>query len=470
MSSAEPAAPGSTAPDPAGSGATEPAGPAGTGPDGQPNKLGLRRLLGTAGFARLLAVRFCAQFGDGMFQAALGGAVLFNPEREADPVAVALGLAVLLLPYSIIGPFAGALLDRWDRRRVLLLANLLRAVLIMVVAALVFTGVAGPPLYVGALAVTGVTRFVLAGLSASLPHVVRPRYLVEANVVAATPAPTVAALGGAAAIGLRAVFGAGDHGSAAVTAVAAVGVLASGLLAAGFRRGLLGPDEPNEPNRALLAIARGLVDGARACGAVPAAASSAVALVAHRLAFGISTLLMLLLFRNTFTGHGVFRAGMAGIGEVVVMAAVGLGVAALATPWLVHRVGRPGAIRVAAAVAAASALALSVLITIEMALVGAFLLTAAGQVIKLCADAAVQSEVADDARGRVFALYDAIFNIGYVVAIYLAAVTSPLSGVSPQLLVLAAAVYVVGLGGHELVLLRGRRARRLSRAKPALAG
>jgi len=31
--------------------------------------------------------------------------------------AIAAGFLVLLLPYSIIGPFAGALLDRWDRHR-----------------------------------------------------------------------------------------------------------------------------------------------------------------------------------------------------------------------------------------------------------------------------------------------------------------------------------------------------------------
>jgi hypothetical protein len=71
-------------------------------------RLGLARLLRTRGFRRLLAVRFTTQWADGMFQAALGGAVLFNPERQADPLAVATGLAVLLLPYSLIGPFAGA--------------------------------------------------------------------------------------------------------------------------------------------------------------------------------------------------------------------------------------------------------------------------------------------------------------------------------------------------------------------------
>ena len=81
------------------------------------------------GLARLATVRFASQLGDGMFQTALGGAILFNPERATDPVTIAAGFAVLLLPYSVIGPYAGALLDRWDRRAVLLWANVLRGLL-----------------------------------------------------------------------------------------------------------------------------------------------------------------------------------------------------------------------------------------------------------------------------------------------------------------------------------------------------
>src|SRR5918999_3368516 len=147
-------------------------------PSGPADRLGVRTLLGTPGCRRLLASRFAAQWGDGLFQAGLGGAVLFNPERQAQPAAVAAGLAVLLLPYSVVGPFAGALLDRWDRRRVLLVANLIRAVLVAAVAATVAAGLTGVPLYLGALAVAGVSRFVLAGLSAALPHVVARRHLV----------------------------------------------------------------------------------------------------------------------------------------------------------------------------------------------------------------------------------------------------------------------------------------------------
>src|SRR3954447_5970186 len=104
-----------------------------------------RHLLLRGDFRRLLATRLLSQFGDGVFQAALAGTVLFNPQRAADPLDVAAGFAVLLLPYSLVGPFAGVWLDRWSRRQVLLRANVLRAGLVAVLAALVRAGVAGAP-------------------------------------------------------------------------------------------------------------------------------------------------------------------------------------------------------------------------------------------------------------------------------------------------------------------------------------
>lgn len=420
-------------------------------------RLGWLRLLRTAGFRRLLGVRFAAQWGDGMFQAALGGAVLFNPEREADPLAVAAGLAVILLPWSVVGPFAGALLDRWDRRRVLLVANLLRTLLTLVVALIVVAGVAGPPLYLAALAVAGVSRFVLAGLSAALPHVVERRHLVEANVVATTAGAGVAALGGATAIGIRALVGGDDLGSALTTATAAAGSVLAAVLAWGFAARLLGPDRCDEPDRTVVAIARGLADGARATARTPTVAASFVALAAHRLSFGVTTLLTLMLFRHTFTDTGVLRGGLAGVGEAVAMAAAGLGVAALLTPWLVHHLGRARTVRIALVAAAGTQLALAALLSLPAVLGAAFLLGLAGQVVKLCADAGVQGEVGDEARGRVFALYDAVFNVCYVLAVAVAALLAPPTGVAPWLVAATAGVYVLGLLAHDRVLRRAGR-------------
>jgi hypothetical protein len=239
--------------------------------------------------------------------------------------------------------------------------------------------------------------------------------------------------------------------------VAALGALAAALVAAGFHRGLLGPDERTEPGRAVLAVARGLVDGGRATARTPTVAASFLALAAHRLAFGVSTLLMLMLFRYTFTGTGVLRSGMAGVGEAVALVAAGLGVAALLTPWLVHRLGRPRTVRIGLVVAGGTQQAHAAGVTHPPVLGAAFLLGAAGQVVKLCADAGVQGEVGDEARGRVFALYDAVFNVCYVAAVGLAALLAPPSGVAPLLVAGTAGVYLLGLLAHDLVLRRARR-------------
>ncbi|MGQ0718927.1 MAG: MFS transporter [Pseudonocardiales bacterium] len=417
----------------------------------RPDRLGVRRLLGTRGFGRLLSSRFAAQWGDGVFQAGLGGAVLFNPERQADPIAVAAGLAVLLLPYSLVGPFAGALLDRWDRRRVLAIANLLRAIPIVLVALAVGTGVAGVPLYVGALLVTGVSRFVLAGLSAGLPHVVPRRHLIEANALAATVGAAVTVFGGICAVGLRSVLGSGNIGSAWVTAGALVGSLVAAAVLAGLDRGQLGPDSTDEPSETTRAVARGLRDGLAAAVRVPSVAAGLVALVAHRLSFGIATLVALLLYRNSFTSDGLLLAGLGGVGQLLVAGALGLLLAAVLTPLLVARFGRQRTVRGALVAAALLIVTLGLPMVMPTMLAAAFALSTAGQVVKLSLDATVQGDIGDEARGRVFALYDTVFNIGYVLAVALAATVIPPDGHAPELILLAATAYLIAAALHGLI-------------------
>ncbi len=419
-------------------------------------RLGVRRLLALREYRRLLGSRFAAQWGDGVFSAGLGTAVLFNPEREGDPVAVALGLTVLVLPYSLLGPFAGALLDRWDRRQVLLLANLLRGLFVAATAIMVATGVDSVLLYVGALLVTGVSRFVNAGLSAALPHLVRPEHLVEANSLATTIGAGVAVFGSGCAIGLRAVFGEGNVGSGWTTSVAILGSLVAAAVAGGFARGRLGPDEVDEPAQPMVAVARGLIDGGKAAWRAPTVAAGFAALTAHRVAFAISTLLGLLLYRGTFTDQGVLRAGVAGLGQALAAGAVGVVLAAVVTPRLVTRFGRPATVITGLVLAGVGQLALGVPMLLVTVLAAAFVLSLAGQIVKLCLDAEVQREIGDETRGRVFALYDTVFNLSYVVATIAAAAFVPEDGRSVLLMVIAASAYLLGLVCFHL--LRTRRA------------
>ncbi|MBP2339928.1 MFS family permease [Saccharothrix coeruleofusca] len=416
--------------------------------------LGVRKLLAGADFRGLLASRLAAQWGDGLFQAGLAGAVLFNPERHADPAAIAAGFAVLLLPYSVVGPFAGALLDRWDRRRVLVVANLTRAGFVLLTAAAVGLGMAGLPLYAAALAVTGVSRFAACGLSASLPHVVAEDHLVEANAFVTTLGALTSVAGAGCAVGLRELFGEGDGGSSWTTACAVVGSLLAAALAARFAAGALGPDEVDEPSRTVIAVALGLLDGARAAWRAPRVAATLVALLAHRAAFAASLLVTLLLMRHSFTDAGPFKAGLAGLGEVAVSGGAGILLAGLVTDRLVDLLGRRGAVVGALALAAATQLGLGLPMLLPTVLVAAFPLTFAGQVVKLCADAAVQGDVGDGVRGRVFALYDTLFNVTQVAAVSAAAAFVPADGRSPGLVLTAAAVYLLGVVCYLLILNR----------------
>ncbi len=415
------------------------------------DRTGVRALLGTRGFSRLMASRLAAQWGDGVFQAGLGGAVLFNPERQADPLLIAAGFAVLLLPYSLVGPFAGALLDRWDRRRTLILANLLRGLPIVLVALAVGFGVAGAPLYLGALLVMGISRFVLAGLSAGLPHVVAPRQLVQANALTATAGAAITVIGGMYAIGLRGLVGPDNTGSAWVTATAVLGSLIAAALATGLPRGSLGPDWTDEPAQTTRAVASGLRDGLAAAARVPSVAAGLVALAAHRLSFGIATLVTLLLYRNSFVSDGLLQAGLAGIFQLLAAGAAGLLLAAVLTPLLVTRFGRRRTVRGALLGAGSAIVALGLPMIMPTMLAAAFALATAGHVVKLSLDATVQADVLDAARGRVFALYDTVFNVGYVLAIALAATVVPPDGHAPELLLLAAAAYLAAAFLYPLI-------------------
>src|SRR4051812_1346625 len=169
-----------------------------------------RHLLERGDFRRLLTTRLLSQFGDGVFQAALAGTVLFNPQRAADPIDIAAGFAILLLPYSLVGPFAGVWLDRWSRRQVLLCANVLRAGLVAIVAALVLAGVGGLGLYAAGLTVFSLHRFVLPAAPAGLPPPAGEASLVAANAVVTASGSVPPGGGGGVAIALLQLVGSGD--------------------------------------------------------------------------------------------------------------------------------------------------------------------------------------------------------------------------------------------------------------------
>ena len=406
----------------------------------------LRELLATRDFRRLFSVRLVGQYADGLVQASLATFVLFSPERQPSATKVAVAFAILLLPYSVIGPFAGVLLDRWRRRNVLVNANFLKAVGVIPIVALIAASNDGALLGVSVLLVLGVGRFVLAGLSASLPHVVEGRDLVTANALSPTSGTIAAALGAGSGVALRSLAGGGDTGSQSVLLLAAVLFICAGLIARRIAVTALGPTGERAPDT-LIGVLQGFVDGLRVLGnhGRPRRAIAVVGI--HRIALGMLTVDALLLVRNTFNSMTNADHALSQFAIITGAAASGALIGAVCTPWASRNWGTvtwSSSVLVFGGLSGgALVLAGAMNESMPILLIGAACFGLIGQAVKVCADTEIQVGIRDDHLGRVFALFDMIVNACLVAGITLMALTSPASGQTPAMISAAGILLVV---------------------------
>ncbi|MDP4014284.1 MAG: MFS transporter [Candidatus Nanopelagicales bacterium] len=397
------------------------------------------QLLRNSGFLRLLTTRLTGSFGDGLLQAGLASFVLFSPERQPTPVAVATSFGILLLPYSLVGPFSGVFLDRWRRRQVLARGNWLRAITVLVTACVVAAVHDGLDLGLIVLVTLGIGRFVLAGLSASLPHVVPRNQLITANSIAPTAGTVAYGIGAVAGVALRGVLGGGDHGSLVVLLVASATYLGAGMIALSMGRDQLGPCG-DLPGDSVSAVARGLVDGFRALSRDRPSWRSLTVVIIHRVVFGALTVLLLLILRTQLHAASDPDLALRDFSIVAGTVTAGALVAALVTPAITRRIGVVAwtcLALIAAAIAAPVALAPSSLVAM---VIGALVLGLAQQTAKIGADTTIQRHIADDHLGRVFSLYDVAVNVAVVGGALIIALATPVEGVpAPAFLAIGAA-------------------------------
>jgi MFS family permease len=91
-------------------------------------------LLRVGAFRRLVGLRLFSQTSDGVVQVTLASYLFFSPDRQTTPADIAAVTAATLLPFTLVGPFTGLVLDRWSRRDVLVGATAARASLAVALA------------------------------------------------------------------------------------------------------------------------------------------------------------------------------------------------------------------------------------------------------------------------------------------------------------------------------------------------
>ncbi len=143
----------------------------------QPAPLGARAVLGIPDYRRLWAAQGISDIGDALTNLTLLIVVTRITGSTAALAAMAIALAV---PAIVIGPIAGVFVDRWDRRRVMLASDLIRAGLV-----LGFVFVASTDrlwlMYAIAVAHATVGTFFTPSRMAMIPRVVPREGLMAAN-------------------------------------------------------------------------------------------------------------------------------------------------------------------------------------------------------------------------------------------------------------------------------------------------
>jgi MFS family permease len=383
---------------------------------------------------------------DGVFQSALASFVLFSPERQANALSAAIGFAVVLLPYSIVGPFVGTILDRVSRQRALFFANLARSINLLVVAIFVFSGATGVALTAVVLIAFGINRLILAALSAGLPLLIDSKSLITANAIAVTGGSVLVVIGGGIGVGVRAlVDGAAlaDQADSLLILLAAGGYLTAALLSGRLTKYEIGP---LEHEKAAASFRQGFTDMREGIDFLRKNIDTARGIIAtavHRGGLTALTLTALLLERNTFNDPASPEDGLQGFGIALTIAGIGVFLGAFLAPFGVARFGRHRWIKFAMFASALSPVFLAIWQTEVALAVTAFLTAFCGQNIKVTNDALVQSKIDDYYRGRVFAVYDVVVNSAIVSGGLIAALLLPTSGVTAKVPLFVMGAYLL---------------------------
>ena len=391
------------------------------------------------------------QLTDGIFQSSLASFLLFSPERQPDAKSAAVAFAVVLLPYSLVGPFVGTILDRISRQRVILFANLFRAFTLIFIAGLIRNGATGIELTIFVLVAFGVNRLILAGLSAGLPLLFDTsgtegrNTLVSINATAVTGGTVFVVLGGGIGIGIRGLLEGSVNANQAdgyLVLLSASSFFIAGLLALRLKKDQLGPLPHEVKRQSVVGAYQEMVEGFKLLRNIKDCFLGISATAVQRGGLTALTLMALLLNRNTFNDPANPEAGLAGFAFAITVAGIGITLGAVIAPFGVKKYGRHAWIRYSILASAVLPIALAFEQNEFFLVATGFFAGMAGQGVKVTNDALVQSKIVDEYRGRVFAVYDVMVNAGIVSGAIIAAFVLPPNGVSSLLPALIAITYI----------------------------
>ena len=371
----------------------------------------VREVLHDRDLKLLLGAQFLAQAADGLAQAVFADVLVLEPLNQGTPSRIFVLFAVTLLPYSLLSPFMGVLVDRWARRDVLVWTNVVRGLMLVTLFAWTRVLPGNTGLFVATLMLLGFGRLFLTTKGAVLPVLLHEHHLLQGNALSGGGGMVAALVG--AVLGIATVSIVPAEGAFALAGVVY-------LLAAVASRSISTPlshgDTTSQPlGAAVRRVASDLTDGIRAIWERVNARLPLMSIFLLRTLAMFVAISAILIIKNTF-GEGERVGRLSSSALALGAAGVGAFVGALTAPLAGKRLQRGGLILFGFAISSAGIVALGGILNIYSVMALTFLGGYGGFVTKVAVDAAVQESLPDHYRGRAFALYDILYNLASVVA------------------------------------------------------
>jgi len=152
-----------------------------------------RYIIRNRNFSLLWFSQIISQFGDRLNQMALIALVYHFAPGSTTQIAKLMSFAIV--PVFLIGPMAGVYVDRWDRRRTMVISDFLRAALVFSIAFYFINWHKLLPVYAAVCLVFCVSRFYVPAKMAIIPDIVKADDLLLANSLVNTTGMVAAMMG-----------------------------------------------------------------------------------------------------------------------------------------------------------------------------------------------------------------------------------------------------------------------------------
>jgi len=420
----------------------------------------VRIVLSRPGFRRLFVTRLLSQLGDGIFQLAATDLLLFkNPGVNPAWTLTKLS-AITLIPFSIVVPFVGVFIDRWDRRTILTVTPLIRAALIAFVPLVTHGTADRPAFYLIVLVVLSGNRFFLTTMSAVLPVLVPEEDLLVANSLATTGGSIANVVGLGIGAGLSALIGGTNAGMIGGAGFLAAAVLARGIPVAGGR-----PESRVPLRAAILRVLSEMREGIRRVRSSPHATFGLAAISTMQVLIGVSVATTAVVYIVRL------KLGVGSVSALLSVLAVGVFAGVVLVPAAARRFREERLPSLGFLIGGVATVATGLLVArsgvaggephnatglARMAIAGGSLFAGtAFAFAKIPVDTMIQEALPDEFRGRAFASYDMLYNVARVLGTALAAWLIALHVHEPAI------VTGVGIGYLAAAIVTARKSRGL---------